>query len=694
MGNKQTNCRPNYCSRFLPEEQAEIDGLFAAVAGGLETVSCERNRKCFPVPISLEMLQAYLGDAIPQKMICRIYDGMRHIDPCGLNSVPSEYVIRDQFSIFMSEILKGNAGEKSKMIMKMLLVPCSSVRAGHIQEFTEDLITSVVHVLYYRNELKGWNMKRCQDFTAGVRPLASQLLSSLKQELNPPQQKTYWDCGSRRNWTCPGECGPPIPDKTCDCSLLEDWLLKVPQISTFLNVIIRRGFLVLNSYTEIAGFIPECKDGRDFMSLLNIPAIIYINSYLPSSLQHTWRLIFSSQIHGYSFAKFCGNIIDRGPCIIVIRDRDGYIFGGFASHSWAVKSHFQGDCRSFLFTIFPNIAVYTYSGYNDHYMYLNFGQQTMPNGLFYCAYFWAPFFLEELNPPQQKTYWDCGSRRNWTCPGECGPPIPDKTCDCSLLEDWLLKVPQISTFLNVIIRRGFLVLNSYTEIAGFIPECKDGRDFMSLLNIPAIIYINSYLPSSLQHTWRLIFSSQIHGYSFAKFCGNIIDRGPCIIVIRDRDGYIFGGFASHSWAVKSHFQGDCRSFLFTIFPNIAVYTYSGYNDHYMYLNFGQQTMPNGLGMGGQLDYFGLWIDCDFGKGHSKANPRCSTYNSPQLSCRENFEIDCLEVWAVGDFQCCEKSTCKKNVLDNEKEVHCLLEMIGKCRHSEGVRNPCDDEDDD
>ncbi|XP_074142434.1 MTOR-associated protein MEAK7 isoform X1 [Sminthopsis crassicaudata] len=479
MGNKQTNCRPNYCSRFLPEEQAEIDGLFAAIAGGSESVCCERNRKCYPVPISLEMLQAYLGDAIPQKMICRIYDGMRHIDPTGVNPIPTEYVIRDQFSIFMSEILKGNAGDKSKMIMKMLLVPCANVKAGHIQEFTEDLISSVVHVLYYRNELKGWNMKRCQDFTAGVRPLASQLLSSLKQELNPPQQKTYWDCGSGRNWTCPGECGPPIPDKTCDCSLLEDWLLKVPQISTFLNVIIRRGFLVLNSYSE-----------------------------------------------------FCG----------------------------------------------------------------------------------------------------------------------------------------------------------------FIPECKDGRDFMSLLNIPAIIYINSFLPSNLQHTWRLIFSSQIHGYSFAKFCGNIIDRGPCVIVVRDRDGYIFGGFASHSWAVKSHFQGDCRSFLFTIFPNIAVYTYSGYNDHYMYLNFGQQTMPNGLGMGGQLDYFGFWLDCDFGKGHSKANPRCSTYNSPQLSCRENFELDCVEVWAVGEFQC-EKSTCKKNCLDNEKEVHCLLEMIGKCRHSEGVRNPCDDEDD-
>lgn len=53
------------------------------------------------------------------------------------------------------------------------------------------------------------------------------------------------------------------------------------------------------------------------------------------------------------------------------------------------------------------------------------------------------------------------------------------------------------------------------------------------------------------------------------------------------------------------------------------------------------------GMGGQFDYFGLWIDQDYGKGHSRAKPKCTTYDSPQLSGSENFVIDCVEVWAVG-----------------------------------------------
>lgn len=52
-------------------------------------------------------------------------------------------------------------------------------------------------------------------------------------------------------------------------------------------------------------------------------------------------------------------------------------------------------------------------------------------------------------------------------------------------------------------------------------------------------------------------------------------------------------------------------------------------------------------MGGQHDYFGLWLDSDFGRGHSRARPTCTTYGSPQLSAEEDFSLDSMEVWAVG-----------------------------------------------
>lgn len=55
------------------------------------------------------------------------------------------------------------------------------------------------------------------------------------------------------------------------------------------------------------------------------------------------------------------------------------------------------------------------------------------------------------------------------------------------------------------------------------------------------------------------------------------------------------------------------------------------------------------GMGGQHHYFGLWVAADFGKGHSKAKPACTTYNSPQLSAQEDFLFDKMEVWGLGDL---------------------------------------------
>nr|XP_014350573.1 PREDICTED: TLD domain-containing protein 1 [Latimeria chalumnae] len=137
-----------------------------------------------------------------------------------------------------------------------------------------------------------------------------------------------------------------------------------------------------------------------------------------------------------------------------------------------------------------------------------------------------------------------------------------------------------------------------------------------------------------------------------------------------------------------HLTGDSRCFLFTIYPSFATYICSGYNDHYMYLNHGQRTLPNGLGMGGQCSYFGLWLDSDYGKGQSKAKPRCTTFSSPQLSAKEDFILQSLEVWAVGNP--CESQSSHKSILDTDPEAWALLEMAGMERKSEGLREPMEE----
>lgn len=66
-------------------------------------------------------------------------------------------------------------------------------------------------------------------------------------------------------------------------------------------------------------------------------------------------------------------------------------------------------------------------------------------------------------------------------------------------------------------------------------------------------------------------------------------------------------------------------------------------------------------MGGQHGYFGLWLDYNFGHGHSRARPRCTTYGSPQLSADEDFKLDTLEVWGVGKLPEEQEGVCN-NIL--------------------------------
>lgn len=95
--------------------------------------------------------------------------------------------------------------------------------------------------------------------------------------------------------------------------------------------------------------IIPCKFEADFDkidSLLDVPSMVLINHHLPASQQHRWRLLFSTQIHGESFSSFIHQITNQGPVVLVVRDTSGHIFGGFASMSWAIKSHFVGMCNS------------------------------------------------------------------------------------------------------------------------------------------------------------------------------------------------------------------------------------------------------------------------------------------------------------------------------------------------------------
>ncbi len=106
-------------------------------------------------------------------------------------------------------------------------------------------------------------------------------------------------------------------------------------------------------------------------------------------------------------------------------------------------------------------------------------------------------------------------------------------------------------------------------------------------------------------------------------------------------------------------------------------------------------MPNGLGMGGQLEYFGLFISSDFQHGHSRANPLSTTYQNPPLASSQDFEIDHVEVIRVKESQMEESKTGTRNPAQSRAQVQDFLEMAGIEMHAKnaGIQRAMDDDDD-
>ncbi|CAH0597171.1 unnamed protein product [Chrysodeixis includens] len=214
-------------------------------------------------------------------------------------------------------------------------------------------------------------------------------------------------------------------------------------------------------------------------------------------------------------------------------------------------------------------------------------------------------------------------------------------------------------------------------------------DYPAFIDLSHIVWLNAHLPQHYQHKWRFLFSSHIHGESFSTMAGRIQDQGASLIIIEDNSGYIFGGFATASWALGPNFTGTDESFLFTVAPKMRVYPATSYNKHYQYLNHHAKTLPNGLLMGGQFNFGGIFVNADpFGEGSCAES--CTTYKGyKRLSKEPTYRIRSLEVWGVGDKPLTEKESDERDlsVLDKSPEAKAILDMAGRTRHSEGIREP-------
>lgn len=80
-----------------------------------------------------------MREPLPEQMTTRLYNGMKSIDLPGKSSGLSEHIAKEQFVIFMSNLLKGNAEEKITIIMRMISKTEGPVKGKQIQEVNQQL---------------------------------------------------------------------------------------------------------------------------------------------------------------------------------------------------------------------------------------------------------------------------------------------------------------------------------------------------------------------------------------------------------------------------------------------------------------------------------------------------------------------------------------------------------------------------
>nr|KAJ3405616.1 hypothetical protein HK105_003708 [Polyrhizophydium stewartii] len=190
--------------------------------------------------------------------------------------------------------------------------------------------------------------------------------------------------------------------------------------------------------------------------------------------------------------------------------------------------------------------------------------------------------------------------------------------------------------------------------------------------------------------WSAAFATRTHGRSWAALQARVAGAAASLVVVRARGGAVFGGIADAALAPRPAFAGGAAARLLALGPaRIAAFTPSGINANFVYFNAGAQTLPNGIGFGGQIGYFGLWVDAGLDAGHSMARPACTTFASPRLSDEDTFDVDEIEIWCLRRVEVDERlvDPAARGPGMGRAQEEAFLEMAGRTMHAKTLPEP-------
>lgn len=258
----------------------------------------------------------------------------------------------------------------------------------------------------------------------------------------------------------------------------------------------------------------------------------------------------------------------------------------------------------------------------------------------------------------------------------------EKSMSFEDFRSWCVLLPSVRKFLG-----SLLIPPDAGRLGSQVPQLVHGDNInpdLILLREEYAWHIGGALPHHELVEWKLLYHSAINGMSFNTFLGSTSNgEGPTILIIKDKDGYIYGGYASQPWERHGDFYGDLKSFLFQLYPKASIYKPTGANNNVQWCaaNFSSESIPNGIGFGGRVNHFGLFLSASFDVGQTFT---CTTFGSPCLSKTNRIFPEVIECWGIvqNGAQQEKLDAAKGTVLERFKEDRHMLNMVGLANSSE------------
>lgn len=232
------------------------------------------------------------------------------------------------------------------------------------------------------------------------------------------------------------------------------------------------------------------------------------------------------------------------------------------------------------------------------------------------------------------------------------------------------------------------------------------------------------------HRPTRLFAGWKNGTSFVNLAKQITCYpGPTVLVVLTKSGQVLGGISSSTWKDgSSSFFGDIgdATSLFTLEPKFSLMKTTGRSPQPHFLNVRNKFAPTGLGFGGDVNAFRLFISSDLKKGNCLVTDSAFEYGSllnekdenkvvMEETCPSNcsgikrqtnvnmheaslvppqdggwfgwgvkpfegyqvdFEIFALEIWGYGGLEALEK---QRYALDREEMLRTERRQVDKSR---------------